>query len=376
MSSKPPSFLLPDPDPQTKQRLYNGRKLLVWEGRVKVASIQGWVDNPRINLAKRTLQEKVGSRELSQKEVFDLMKNDPEVRLKGLRDDILKNGLREPLTLSSDGKLLDGNRRFFAVKFALESMGLTDPNKQDLETVPVFVLYDLATKADEQNVLVEENFSPSLKREWPDFVKAQMIVKASEEEGLNPSQIAEKFNWPKGKIQETLRINEIITDFLIFATASINPEDPAGGGLGLGEQEAEVLAAENYQYFNEAQKSFYNPLKSDIDFKFQFFKWIFEQKFSSFLEVRIAHNAWKHPEAKAVILRSDPTAAKEARTILEYNSRVIRNTDDAARRIDLLVQFLKDMTADEIQSLPDASRENLKQALALVAKMSEVASQK
>lgn len=374
MRSKPPGFLVTEPPPHVKQRLYNGRKLLVWEGRVKVSSIEGWVENPRIDLAKRALQEKVGSRGLTQDEVFDLMKSSPDVRLKDLRDDILKNGLREPLTLSSKGKLLDGNRRFFAVKFALESMDATDPNKQDLETVLAFVLDDTATLEDEQNVLVEENFSPSLKIEWPDYVKAQMIVKA-EEEGLEIAEIAKKFNWTKGKVRETLRIRELITDFEIFATTSIDPADPSGGGLGLSEQEAQVVAAKNYQYFNEAQKSFFDPLKTNIEFKLQFFRWIYEGKFSSFPDVRIAYNAWTHPEAKSVILQSAPTSAKEARAILEYNSRVIRNTEDAARRIESFAKFLKDMTADEIKSLPLSARENLRQALLLVAKMSEAAAQ-
>ena len=374
MKSKPPGFLVTEPPPHVKQRLYNGRKLLVWEGRVKVSSIEGWVENPRIDLAKRALQEKVGSRGLTQDEVFDLMKSNPDVRLKDLRDDILKNGLREPLTLSSKGKLLDGNRRFFAVKFALESMDATDPNKQDLETVLAFVLDDTATLEDEQNVLVEENFSPSLKIEWPDYVKAQMIVKA-EEEGLEIAEIAKKFNWTKGKVRETLRIRELITDFEIFATTPIDPADPSGGGLGLSEQEAQVVAAKNYQYFNEAQKSFFDPLKTNIEFKLQFFRWIYEGKFSSFPDVRIAYNAWTHPEAKSVILQSAPTSAKEARAILEYNSRVIRNTEDAARRIESFAKFLKDMTADEIKSLPLSARENLRQALLLVAKMSEAAAQ-
>lgn len=162
-----PQFLLNKPKPQIKQRLYNGRKINVWEGKVKIASILGWVDNPRIELEKKKYLSQVGNRPLTQEEIFDLMKNDPEVKLKELRDDIIKNGLREPLALSFKGKLLDGNRRFFAVKYALASMPLSDPNRQDLESVEVHILSEDATEEDEQNVLVEENFSASLKIEWP-----------------------------------------------------------------------------------------------------------------------------------------------------------------------------------------------------------------
>lgn len=371
--SAEPDFLLKDPKCTLKQRLYNGRKMMVWEGRVEISSVKGWVDNPRIELAKKKLISNLGAHEITQEEILDLMKNESDVKLKELRDDIIKNGLREPLTLSFEGKLLDGNRRFFASKYALEGMPVTDPNRQDLEIVDVFVLTKLATEQDEENVLVEENFSASLKIEWPDYVKAQRIIDAYEG-GLTIDQLAKKFSWRKAKIKETLRISEITNDFLMFASSEIDPSDESGGGLGLSEDEAEQIAAKNYQFFNEAQKSFFNALQTDIEFKFQFFKWIHEGKFSSFPEVRIAHKAWDFPEAKAALLKPDPSAAKSAKAIIDYDARVIKNTVNAAGKINEFAKFLKEMTADEIKSLPKASQEKLEKALELVLKMSKAAS--
>lgn len=369
-----PTFFIDKPTPVIKQRLYNGRKLMVWDGKVKISAIQGWVDNPRIELAKKKLISKIGARQLSQDEIFDLMKNDSEVKLKELRDDIIKNGLREPLTLSYDGKLLDGNRRFFALRYALEGMHAADPNRQDLEAVEAFVLTEEATSEDEQNVLVEENFSASLKIEWPDYVKAIKVVEAHGD-GLRLEEISRKFSWAKAKIKETLRIHEIINEFLMFATTPGDPNDESGGGLGLTEQDAETIAAKNYQYFNEAQKSFFDPLKTDFDFKIQFFKWIYEGKFSSFPEVRVAYKAWQHPEAKAAILQPEPSAAKSAKAILDYNSRVVKSVDETVGRIETFTKFLKGMTAEEIKRLPKISRENLAGALEMVLKMSEATSE-
>jgi len=374
MTAKP-DFFMQKPEPQIKQRLYNGRKILVWEGRVKVESIAGWVENPRIELEKKKYLSKIGQREITQDEIFTLMKSDPEVKLKDLRDDIIKNGLREPLTLSFTGKLLDGNRRFFAVKYALEGMPLSDPNRQDLEVVDVHVLSEDATEEDEQNVLVEENFSASLKIEWPDYVKARKVIDAHEEDGLTIDQLSQKFSWAKSKIRETLRIHEIISDFIVYATSDIDPSDEHGGGLGLSEQEAETLAAKSYQFFNEAQKSFFDALRSDIDFKFQFFKWVADSKFSSFPEVRIAYKAWQHPEAKSVLLQPDPSAAKSAKAILDYNARVVQSADEAAARIETFVKFLKELTAEEIQKIPTSTSQKLEEALELVAKLSQAAKQ-
>ena len=370
-----PSFLSKIPKPQIKQRLYNGRKILVWEGRIKIELIQAWVENPRIELEKKKYLSKVGQREITDDEIFTLMKNDSDVKLKDLRDDIIKNGLREPLTLSFSAKLLDGNRRFFAIKYALEGMAQTDPNRQDLETVDVHVLSEIATEEDEQNVLVEENFSASLKIEWPDYVKARKVINAYEGDCLTIDQLSSKFSWAKSKIKETIKIHEIITDFIVYATSGIDHSDETGGGLGLSEQEAEALAAKNYQFFNEAQKSFYDSLKSDIDFKIQFFKWIAESKFSSFPEVRIAYKVWQHPEAKSIILQPDPAAAKSAKAILDYDSRVVRSDAEAEARIENFVKFLKELTAGEFQKIPSQTALKLEAALGLVIKLRQAANQ-
>lgn len=370
---KIPSILIAKPEPSQKSRSYNGRKLQVWEGRARVADIEGWAENPRIDLAKRNYQGAVGARLLTQDELYDLMKNDPDVKLAALRDDIIKNGLREPITLSFEGKLLDGNRRFFAIRYILETLPKTHPNRQDFETVQVYVLTDEATEDDEQRVLVEENFSPSLKIEWPDYVKATHITKAYEI-GTDVDEIAKKFNWPKSKVNETIRINQIINDFLVFATAEIDPNDELGGGLGLTEQEAEAIAAKNYQFFNEAQKSFFPQIQADLEFKAMFFRWIKEGKFSSFPEVRIAHKAWKDPEAKAILTSSDPSAAKDAKAALDYSARIVRTGEEAAGRIDAFVKFLRALKADEIKSLPSLARDNLQEALSLIEKMSKAAS--
>jgi len=370
---KKPSFLLDKPEPIHRTRLYNGRRLQVWEGRAKISEIKGWAENPRIDLAKRSLQQAVGARVLQQDELYDLMKKDSEVKLAALRDDIMKNGLREPITLSYDGKLLDGNRRFFAVRYILDTLPPTDPNRQDHETIDAYVLMDDATQDDEQRVLVEENFSPSLKIEWPDYVKASHVIK-EHEAGIEISDIAKKFKWPAGKVKETIRINQIINDFLIYATAPEDQNDDLGGGLGLTEQEAETIAAKNYQFFNEAQKSFFEPLQTDLEFKANFFKWMKQEKFSSFPEVRIAYKAWKDPEVKAIIAGNDPDAAKDAKSTLDYNSRVVRTGEEAAGRIDAFIKFLKGMRAEEIKTLPDYARENLKTAITLIEKMSKAAS--
>lgn len=344
-------------EPQATTRLYNGRKIAVWQCRVDINLVSGWVDNPRIDVEKRRFQAMHGARDLTQDEIFDIMKNTPEFKLADLRDDILKNGLREPLTLTWTGCLLDGNRRFFALKYALESLPPTDPNRQDLEKVPAYVLLEDAPEEDEQNVLVEENFSASLKLEWPDYVKAQLVVAEFRSgKGLDEKQIARKFGWSKQKVVEALKIDEIIQSFMTYATDPVNPEDELGGGLGLSETEAENICAKNYQYFNEAKKSFPNQLKTEPEFAVQFFKWIHEGKFSSFPEVRIAYKAWQSPEAKAALMQPDPTAAKAAKAIIDYNSRVVKTNDEIEGRIVNFTKFIEGINVAQLQNVSAEAR--------------------
>lgn len=357
-------------DPKVTTRLYNGRKLSVWQCKVDISLISGWVDNPRIDVEKRKFQAAHGARDLTQEEVFDIMKNTPDFKLRDLRDDIIKNGLREPLTLSWKGRLLDGNRRFFALKYALESMPATDPNRIDLEKVPAYVLLEDASEEDERNVLVEENFSASLKLEWPDYVKAQMVVAAYKNgNGLDEKQIAQKFGWNKAKVVEAIKIDEIIQNFMTYATDPVNPEDENGGGLGLSETEAETICAKYYQYFNEAKKSFANELKTDPEFAVQFFKWIYEEKFKSFPEVRIAYRAWKSPEAKAALMQPEPTAAKSAKAIIDYNARVVKTQDEIEGRIANFAKFLEDVNVGQLQKVSQEVVENFQKILATFNKL-------
>jgi len=216
--------------------------------------------------------------------------------------------------------------------------------------------------------LVEENFSPSLKIEWPDYVKATRVLEY-QEQGYSVDELAKMFKWPKSKIKETLKIQEIIHDFETFAISEPDQEDEYGGGLGMTENDAQVMASKNYQYFNEAQKSFYKPLQTDFDFKIQFFKWIADNKFSSFAEVRTAYNAWNHPEAKAALMQPEPTAAKSAKAILDYNSRVVKNKEEISGRIESFVKFLTDITVEQFGLIPAVTRKHLEEALELVVKM-------
>ena len=74
-------------------------------------------------------------------------------------------------------------------------------------------------------------------------------------------------------------------------------------------------------------------------------------------------------------MQPEPTAAKSAKAILDYNSRIVKGTDEIVGRVESFVKFLREMKAQQIELLPDKTRVDLKEALDLVTKMSEAAAE-
>ena len=357
-----PEFMETDPSkPGTTNRLYRGKFIQMWTGKVKISAIKGWAENPRIEIAREKWVRDYGL-DPDQEAIYSMMKNDKDVDLERLRADICKNGLREPLVLTHSGRLLDGNRRFFAIRYAMEKLPSDHPARNSLETVPVFVLTSEASHDDEERILVEENFAPSLKKEWPDYVKARHIQK-SQEEGMSRDDIVERFGWNTSRVKEVSRTLEIIDDFKVFASDPENQEDESGGGLGLPESEIEEVVTQKYQHFNEAQKSLREPLNTDPDFKIFFFRCLHEGKFKNFVQVRNAYKAWNNPEARQVLQSSSENAGKDAKTIVDEAERITQKRESIGYQIRNYLKFLRGLTLENISELESESLAELREIL-------------
>ena len=362
-----PSILENMPEPKISQRSFHGRKVFVWEGFTKVSKIYGWVQNPRLDMELKAFRHNNAGREPSDEEVLAIMESIREFGLKDLAEDIRNNGVRQPLILNSSGKLLDGNRRFYALKHIIEKTDPNDPNLLDFQRVPVWVLDASCSEEDEHRILVQENFYPSLKVEWPDYVKARFVYDDLTS-GIPVQTVSQKYAWTPSKVRETKKIMDLVNEFIEFASAPVEEE-----GLGMSALEAEKEAAKKYQQFNEAQKSFWQPLTTDFDFKIQFFRWVAEGKFASFQEVRIAWDAWNDPSVKHVLLTGGPDAGKKARAEIEYKKSVRRGSENAQEKISNFMKFLEQLSSSEIASLPQESIDSLVSAMKLISEMARAA---
>jgi len=79
------------------------------------------------------------------------------------------------------------------------------------------------------------------------------------------------------------------------------------------------------------------------------------------------------PRSEAIIVKSDPNAAKDAKTNLEYNEKIIQGADEAAGRIETFVKFLKQLKVERVAALPKKTITDLEDALKLVSGMTKAA---
>jgi hypothetical protein len=358
-----PAVLLPQPAPRNEQRYFRGKAISVWTGNALVADITGWVSNPRLELHLKRFKEAHADREPDQDEILEIMSRDQEFGLPELVVDIRENGVRTPVILSNSGVLLDGNRRFFAVRKLISETQAGDPKLGDYIRVPVIVLAENCTKEDEELVLWHENFYPDLKKQWPAYVLATFISDRLEA-GDTPNEVAKTFGWSVAKVRETNKIMRLINDFIIFGTTTVDED-----GLGLQDLEAEKVASENYQFFNEAQKSFHEKIESDFEFKKQFFRWIYDGKFSSFQQVRVAAIAWADSALREDLRSSDSEAAARVLATINYQRATTQSSQDASQRIADFEKFLGELKAAQISNLASADLKKLSSILEKVEKM-------
>lgn len=362
-----PKFLKNYPEPEWVDRLYHGRLLWLCKGEVSISDIRGWADNPRLNLEMKDWKNEHADASITQDYLYDLMVETEHVHLKELSKNIRENGLREPIILTFEGNLLDGNRRFFATKFAYDN-SKDENEKRKLSNIPAFVLPQNALEEDIHHILVEENFSPSLKKEWPDYVKSIYIHKAKEE-GKTNQDIAKTYGWTVAKVTDTIRTYEILQNFIEYAVSPPDPES-GGGGLGKSELEAEKIASKNYQFFNEAQKSFRDQLRDDLDFSELFYQLIAKEKFfKSWQEVRRAYDGYQDPTAKKILEAGEASGGKDLRVLIDVKKRNLKEILSAQETIDKFIEFLSGMSTEQKQSVSGDSLMNLEKTLTTVINM-------
>ena len=164
-----PEFVLHDAAMQLETRYFNGIPIPLYRTEGDASQIKGWVENPRVDMI---LNRWRNSNHMSvdvfpdDEEMLQLMldHDDGSFTIQNLGEDVKRNGVREPIVVTWGGTLIDGNRRKFAVMWALsEKGGATNEQHHRLGRIPMFVLPEGASDDNQQSIIIQENYAESLR---------------------------------------------------------------------------------------------------------------------------------------------------------------------------------------------------------------------
>lgn len=408
-----PSFLLPEPKPRWSVRKFNRQEITTWEGVARLTDLRGWLDNPRVDVPVQEWIEEHDGRQPSDDELLEIMfessangddEEAPARRRKRqntlveLAKNIRINGVRVPLVVTSDRRILDGNRRYFASRLNYQQAE-SDEEREAAALVPVLVLPVSAGAADEENVLVELNFVDDWREQWPYSVVARRIYRDHVHKNMSVTDLVKKYHgWTKTRIQQAIDAAEVANDFVAH-------HDDAG--------EASELAYRKLIWFDQLRRSNRKHL-GKVDFRETIFDLLLAdhppftktKDFEKLGDVYDDNEAWdalqgpggpKALEKALFILKQKEFEQKEnsddrlqrvnqtLRGLLQAQSfdRVERETleqfhdlaaevpspgGSSGRSVDRLVTLLDNLTSREIATLSDDVRDKLSSALERVSR--------
>lgn len=172
------------PRPVLPVQTFNGQPIMLTEGYVDVSTLPLWMDNHRVQLHVAEFRE-VNHRDPSPAELLDLMHGDLPLpglddkdpfKLKGLAASIARKGVERAPIVTWEGEPKDGNRRIAASRMVLEDPDATPDQKDRARWIRVWQAPQGTTPDQFEAIVVALNFEPDHKEDWPEYVKARLVV--------------------------------------------------------------------------------------------------------------------------------------------------------------------------------------------------------
>lgn len=166
-------------DIEPQRKLFHNEWINVYPTNLPLDRIKFWKENNRTIFTFERLCRLKGKEldNLSVEEITQFIAEQDIHKLQVLTDSISRNGVQVPLIIRDDGKLLDGNRRYFACQWLDKwCKNHHKPVPATLDNIPVFVIRkeDLSQTL-ELKILAEANFIPDLKVSWPLDAQARAV---------------------------------------------------------------------------------------------------------------------------------------------------------------------------------------------------------
>ena len=368
-----PDFVLDDAGWQLQTRHFNGIQIALYRTEGDASEIKGWVENPRIDMILsrwRNASHRSVDVFPDDDEMLDLMLDydDGSFAISDLGEDVKRNGVREPIIVTWDGTLIDGNRRKFAVMWALSDRGgATNDQHHLLGRVPMFVLPEGAPYLHKQSIMIQENYAESLKKEWPQVVTNGRIYRRYQE-------LSDQFS----SEQELAIRRRVRSEFPRFNTTEIRnrintwlliEEFRADYGDEENEDDLEAKINKNFQYFRQANDTYRTKnVFSEPEFKELLFRGIQQELFPSFASVRRLEEIYRHPQATEIFLEGEGLSgtglrANFNRATAEAGREEATRNLTVEKRLEAIIESIDNLTSVELATISGTLRSRLEGAL-------------
>ena len=373
MSSDRPSFVLDDAGWHLETRHFNGVPIPLYRTEGDASQIKGWVKNPRIDMI---LNRWRNARHMSvdafpdDDEMLNLMLDydDGSFSIPELGEDVKRNGVREPIIVTWKGTLIDGNRRKFAVMWALSNKGAASNDQLHLlGRIPMFVLPEGAPNLHEQSIVIHENYAESLKKEWPQVVTNGRIYHKFQEfsnQFPNEQELAIRRR-VRGEFPRfsTTEIRNRINTWLLIEEFRADYEGE------VNEDDLEAKINKNFQYFRQANDTYRTKnIFSEPEFKELLFTGIEQELFPSFASVRRLEEIYQNPQATEIFLGGEGLTGTGLRSNFDRATAEARREEatrnlTVERRLEEIIDSINNLTSVELANIPALLRSRLESSL-------------
>ncbi len=383
MSDGRPEFVFSDADFRIENRYFNGISIALHRTEGDVSQIKGWVENPRVDMIlNRWRNENHMSVNAvpDDEEMLQLMLDYDEGKnfsIKELGEDVQLNGVREPICVTWEGELIDGNRRKYAVMWALSKRGGATPDQQHrLRRIPMFVLPKEATVDDKEAILIHENYAPSLKNEWPPYVTNGRIYRRyhelsnqfpSEQELDIRRRVLREFpRFDVTGIRNRINTWELIEEFRTDYGDEYNEDDLS------------AKINKDFNYFLQANDTFRTKnVFSEPEFKELLFDGIQRDLFPSFTSVRRLEEIYRSPEAKEVFFKGEGLKGTSLRSNFDRATATARLEDvtknlNLEKRLETIIESINKLTSVELAEITPSLRSRLESTLGRIIAQASV----
>lgn len=198
--------------------------------------------------------------DLSVDELLEFMRSDKTHKLEKLGKNICKFGVYNPLIISNDGDLLDGNRRYFACKL-MQSKNKNNSMKKDycidkLQNIPVFQIQETISQEQKDRIMASINFIDDYKEPWPRQVRFNYLYQLYNTYSTSNidkdvyKYVEDIYDYSPGQLRHVLKIIEFIDHFKTWRDENYerlfnNTEKKEY------QFKTELLMRDNFTYFEE-----------------------------------------------------------------------------------------------------------------------------